>query len=70
VSAKLKQAFEEGCILAVKWSLVTLLVGGSLFLLFMDYMQVRQGALQGKASFEYIQKAIQEQQKAKPQETK
>lgn len=61
---RLRVALEEGLVLGVKYSLVTLLLVGTISFLTKDYLQTRLMAQRGNAAFEYIEKALEVQRKA------
>jgi hypothetical protein len=61
---RLKDAVEQGVLLSVKWLVGLVLVGLVSYGAITDYLTTRAKAQQGAAAFEYLQKAVTEQQKA------
>lgn len=55
---RLKRALEDGLVLGVKYSIIAAVM---LFLSF-QFFQIRQGALQGAAAFDYLAKAQAKQE--------
>lgn len=63
---RLREAFESGVILGVKWAIAVglLLIGVSYVL--NDYGIVRERALNGQRAFEYLQQQLAKQAKPTP----
>lgn len=65
MTTKLREAAEAGILLGVKLGLATIVSILILGFVAKDYIRVREGAEMGRASFEFIKKTLEEQQKAK-----